>query len=277
MTDVWASQGRILATVTGIASDLNVPQGMILTAINFPADSIDSSQAQLLVSIQQNADVESSQARILVAAKGRVSNPNLKAWYYNLDSHQFYVLRLGDFKTLIYDLATEQWTWFASEENQYWRLNVGMNWNTPGSNAHEKGSNIVVGDDSIGMLWILGPETGYDESPDDETTAIRFPRIATGQSIARGRTYIPSYEVYLTASGGNPALTGSEVTLSISDDAGHTYTSAGSITIEPGNFNQDLAWRSLGRFSAPGRLFKIEDDGAFRRIDGLDISDGSAV
>jgi len=51
---------------------------------------------------------------------------------------------------------------------------------------------------------------------------------------------------------------------------------AGAITVEPGNYFQEFAWRSLGKIGAPGRLFQLVDYGAFARIDELDIDDGTA-
>jgi hypothetical protein len=34
-----------------------------------------------------------------------------------------------------------------------------------------------------------------------------------------------------------------------------------------------LSWYSLGQIQAPGRLFRITDDGAVARIDGMEMND----
>ena len=92
--------------------------------------------------------------------------------------------------------------------------------------------------------------------------------------INRERNFRPCYQVYLTGSFGEPGYSGATVTLKYSDDLGNSYADAGSYTITEGDFNQEIAWRSLGRIVPSGRLFRVEDNGAFARIDGLDVDLG---
>jgi hypothetical protein len=63
------------------------------------------------------------------------------------------------------------------------------------------------------------------------------------------------------------------LTLYTSDDAGKTYDDHGLVTVEAGNFDAEISWYSLGQMTAPGRLFKIVDNGAVARIDGLEMND----
>jgi hypothetical protein len=72
---------------------------------------------------------------------------------------------------------------------------------------------------------------------------------------------------------GDPAYDGAEVNLSISDDAGVTFDDMGNIVVNMGADYPELSWYSLGQITAPGRLFKITDDGAIARIDGLEMND----
>lgn len=275
--EIRIPQARTLGTISSIATDLRLSQARTLAVYNFPAEEIDVTQGRILVTGKVTNVIEISQARTLGITRGRVYNPKLRAWPFNLDTHRFYVLRLGEDKTLVYDLQTEQWSHWATGDFQFWRPTIGMNWKTPGSNAFSSGSNVVLGDDTFGLLWMLDPEQGYDESPVDRTIQRRFPRVAEAQMISRARDIIPVFQIYLTADLGAPALTGSEVELLYSDDQGHSYVSAGTIEVEEGNYAQEFAWRSLGIISAPGRLFRIADNGAFARIDGLDILNGSAT
>lgn len=272
--NIEVSQGRTNVTAI-INGPIQVSLARSLAVYNFPTPSMELSQARVLSTGQVNNVIEVSQARTLAVVRGRVYNPKLRAWTFRLDSHEFYVLRLADEKTLVYDMTAGQWYWWSSEDFNYWRLNIGMNWRSPGQNSFNFGSNIVAGDHAFGLLWFLDPEQGYDDDPTGGGIFYTFPRVATGQMIARSRNYVGCYEVFLTASGGFPALTGSQVTLEYSDDVGNTYVNAGSLVATAGNYNQEFAWRSLGKFGAPGRLFRITDNGAFPRIDGLDINDGS--
>ena len=90
----------------------------------------------------------------------------------------------------------------------------------------------------------------------------------------RGRNAIPVYSVDLTASLGDPSLENNTVTLEYSDDQGHTYLTADEPHVaEAGNYAQEFSWHSLGQVRAPGRLFRLTDDGAFARIDSLDVNE----
>lgn len=234
---------------------------------------IEASAVFLPSVVKYSPDVETSALAAVVVARGRVSNPLLNPWAFTLDGHDFVVFNLGtEEKTLVYDLSTQQWSHFSTEGLASWRVRAGFNWKTSGNVAHEYGSNVIVGDDSTGTLWVLNPRQGYDEAPRDPALTVPFPRSATGQVITRGRQFIPIYDVYLTASGGAPAVSGSSVSLLYSDDRGNNYVNAGAQVANEGEYNQEFAWRSLGLVRAPGRLFRIEDDGAFARIDGLDVN-----
>lgn len=196
---------------------------------------------------------------------------NLRVWGYSLDDHDMYVLRVGTFETFIYDLKTGQWAHWASPDRNNWRAHVGCNWlgMSAATFANGFGSDVVAGDDTTGVLWILDPTAGQD---DDPTTGdpTPFTRVVIGGIPASGRDTIPCGAVELTASLGNPALTGATVTLRTSDDAGHSYVSHGSQTMTAGTFNQVVEWRALGQIKAPGRIFELSDNGVMR-LSGLDM------
>ena len=66
-------------------------------------------QARIVAAEEADNNLEISQSRLLVAVRGRPGNPRLRDWTFSLDGHDFYVLRLGDDLTLVYDATTEQW------------------------------------------------------------------------------------------------------------------------------------------------------------------------
>ena len=277
------SQLVTLAAVRVAAANLRLPQYAPLVAVNYHAKNINATNSNLLVAFRAHAaNLSTSNLQALVAVQGRPNNPKLRAWVFDLDGHQFYVLKLGTKgKTLVYDLTTQTWSWWATSDQIFWRATTGINWIDHGQQGYINGSNVVVGDDTVGILWVLNPEQGYDDSiyQAERSSGVQVPfdRIATAQMITRMRQYVPVYQAYLTANMGDPKVNGAYASLSYSDDIGNTYVSAGNITAIPGNYNQEFAWRSLGAFGPAGRLFQIYDNGAFARIDGLDITSGPAA
>ncbi len=89
----------------------------------------------------------------------------------------------------------------------------------------------------------------------------------------RGRENMPCYAAWLTTDMGDPAYDGAGVRLEISDDGGVTFEDMGLVPITLGAAYPEIAWYSLGQIEAPGRLFKITDDGAIMRIDGMEMND----
>lgn len=272
-----APQGGSLAVVEQVAKDMNSTSLQPMAVYNVPSQNMKVTYGNSFVVYRAQAlDVEVTSSRLMAVVRGKIDNPKLKAWTYTLDGHDFYVLRLGTYgRTLVYDLSTGEWSWWSSNNDIRWRPSIGINWRSSDTLPNAYGSNVVVGDDSYGVLWVLDPNYGLDQGLLDAEKTVKFPRVATGQMINRLRNFRPCYQVYLTASTGEPAYTGAEVTLSYSDDIGHTFKLAGSKTVVEEDYSQELAWRSLGRIAPAGRIFRIYDEGAFARIDSLDVLDGS--
>jgi len=273
--EIRAPQSGLIAAVRQSAQEMNLPQAQVLVAYNIPAEEIRVTYGGSNViyrRFSQQMQVTSSQ--VMIVGRGKIENPRLKSWWYTLDGHDNFILRLGTTgKTLVFDVTTGQWAWWASPDSSRWRANVGMNWKSSGSIPGQYGSNVIVGDDSYGVLWVLDPEKGADDPlfGSDETP---FLRVATGQMITKDRNTIPVYSVDLTASSGYPYVSANTVTLEYSDDQGNTYVSADEpqVSVQE-NYNQGFTWRSLGQIRYPGRLFKITDNGAFSRIDSLDVNE----
>lgn len=199
----------------------------------------------------------------------------LRTWTATLAGHDFYFLRLGPDATLVYDDYSEEWVEWSDADLDTWRAQCGINWVGGEALATIYSSNIIAGDDTLGLLWFLDPNQPFDDSPDPdaEIQQIYFPRIIQGQVIKTGREVEPCYAVWLTTDMGAPAYGGAGVNLEISDDAGATYNDMSTITATTGKMSPEFAWYSLGQIGAPGRLFKITDDGAIARIDSFEMND----
>ena len=61
------------------------------------------------------------------------------------------------------------------------------------------------------------------------------------------------------------------IKMRFSDDGGQTYSDDFVVELTAGEFDGEIAWRSLGSFMAPGRVFQFEDVGGLLRIDGADV------
>ena len=272
---VRVSQGGVSAVGEG-EPDVRVSQAGVLAVGIIPTEFVEASQAGVQTVTFAEPDVRASQAGVMVVGRGRVADPNLRAWVYWLDNHWFYVLHLPTGWTLVYDLTTEQWSVFGSGQTTKWRAFQGTNWLGSGALMNTYGSNVLCGDDGNGALYLLNPLSPTDDSAilgaEDPQT---FLRRITGQVSVRGNTLRPCFGVELGGSVGENEAAYTDVTLYTSDDSGHTYDDHGTLSVDPADYGARLDWNSgLGSFAAPGRLFRIEDYGALARIDWLDMEDG---
>lgn len=179
-----------------------------------------------------------------------------RAWTYTLDGHTFYVLDLGAEGTFVYDLDTEQWSQFQTN---------GGNWSMVGGCMF--GQRIMAGDLATTDVWELVPSAVKDSG----SNAYEITHITTGGVSLRTRNYISCSSLRVAASFGQlDDVAGVNMTLSFSDDQGQTWTTPAVIALTEGNYSGEIAWRSLGSFAAPGRIFQLTDSGGLIRIDGVD-------
>lgn len=217
--------------------------------------------------------VKSHQVAVYAWVKGYVEQPHVRAWTYSLDGHDFYVLRLATLWTVCLDLTTGQWSEWFGHSLPYWRAHTGINWLGMGADTANRlyGTNVVAGDDRAGILWMLDPTTGIDDGVTAGSAAVEFNRSVTGIVQQRMRASTPCGGVYLTVSLGQPIVAGAAITLDYSDDGGNSYVTAGSVTVDSTDYTQEIAFRSLGLIRAPGRVFRITDNGASVRINACDL------
>lgn len=270
---VTGSDGQTFVSIVGESSPaVKVSLLTPVVVYNYPADYDYTSQAYTVAVAESQAQVYDSQSFVVVVYRGRLENYNVRTWTFNLDGHEFYCITLGETSTLVYDLTTEQWAEWSTPGYDVWRAHRGCNWVSLSTESYSSGANstVVAGDNNYGRLWFVDPTIGYDEDVvTGENTPFARKVIAGVKGSMRQTQQVGA--VYLTASMATPQLTGASITLRTSDDAGNNWTDHGTITVEPGNYDQEFSWRSLGAIRRPGRLFEITDDGASVRIDSLDM------
>lgn len=264
-----------------ITPHIRAPQGQVAVVYNVPTPHMHTTQAAVQVTERKVAtDISVTQAFVMAVVDGRVATPQVRASTFTLDGHDFYMIRLGDNETILYDVSSQQWVDWASDPLPFWRANCAINWVGAQSIGYVNGNtDIVVGDDTWGLLYFLDPTQPYDDYPDENAASdlqqVPFNRVIMSQSLAKSREFVPCYAVFL--SGDNYGITAPDFTpfvqLEISDDQGNTWSNVGVITVQPDTFDNDYRWTSLGQFGSPGRLFRITDNGILTRIDALDMND----
>jgi len=257
MTDLRATQAFALAVVgpRSVAANLRVTQAFAVAPVRY------------------DLDVRATQAFVLAIVKRRTYDPTVRAWTFTLDGHDFYVLRLGELETLVYDTHAEQWYVWGSGETNLWALLDGCNWGGGHGFSGSYGSNVLCGSDTNGALFFLDPDGPDDDNATTGSDDLEpFRREAMAQFVLKGYDAVPCWGVQLLGSIGD--VRGSDptdVTLEVSDDRGDTWFDCGTNTLEADSFTARCDWQSLGSISAPGRLFKIIDYGAVHRIDSLEM------
>lgn len=269
--EIRVSQGNAGVVTGGSSPNLQTSQAFAHVVGNLPTDEIQNSQSlNNVVTSGGSPAMQVSQSFLTIVARGRIDDPKVRVWTYTLDGHDYYVLRLGNSETLVYDTYSEEWSVFGSDGTNLWKAFTGINWVGGNNVANSYGSNVIVGDHGNGSLYFLDPEQYKDDSSfgtEDQTT---FERIFQAQLQKRSYDFEKCFAVELLGSIGKMDQSDlTDITLYYSDDQGITYINAGTVSITNEDYSKRVDWRSLGSFSAPGRMFKIIDNGALQRIDSL--------
>jgi hypothetical protein len=274
---IRASNARVTA-LGATSNQVRTAQAFVRVIYNHPTAAIRASNFRVVALGATLNVVRASSAYLTVIVRGRVAHPEVRAWTFTLDGHDFYVLRLGDTETLVYDTYSEQWVDWDGHGLPFWRTSLGMSWLGGRRNASTYGSDVIAGDDTWGLLWFLDPEQGYDDEPDAALPIqqIPFERVISAQMVVSGREAVPCNALFL--SGDNFGLTADDftpsITLEISDDQGQNYDAFDTLFIEPDlTVSNPYQWLSLGQIEQPGRIFRFTDTGVFKRIDSLKMND----
>lgn len=257
-------------------TDLQVSQAFTLAVVETPASAaMRVSQSFVLAPVRTQMNIRVSQAFVLAVVKSRPHDPTVRAWTFASDGHDFYVLRLGDTETLIYDFHAKEWYVWGNGDTNLWAVLDGINWNGGHNYSPSFGSNVLVGSDTNGALYFLDPEgTNDDNATTGSDDPEPFLRETMGQVVVLGYDAVPCFGVELYGSVGDVrAPNPTDVTLEISDNRGFDWLDCGTVSITADDYTARVSWTSLGSMVAPGRLFKISDYGALHRIDALEMQD----
>lgn len=179
-----------------------------------------------------------------------------RAWTYTLDGHTFYVLDLGTEGTFVYDLTTGQWAKFITDGYTRWNVQNGVMW----------GNRVVGGAIDSEDVWEVSATALTDQDGDLQIT-----HLVTGGLQTRSRLKVGVGALRLTGSVGNLGnIAGSTMRMRFSDNNGRTWSRYFDVTLTQGDYDGEIAWRSLGAFAAPGRVFELSDVGGPVRVDGVD-------
>lgn len=194
---------------------------------------------------------------LVVWGSGNPSDARSRAWTFVLDGHTFYVLDLGAEGTFLYDLETGEWCQFQTDGYTGWNMRDGVRWGETG--------RVVAGDSTTDIMWELKPDALLDEGFRSIT------HVVTGGLVTRSRVYVGVEAVRVAGSIGTLREASTVFKMRFSDDGGNTWSDDFVVELVEGEFDGEVAWRSLGSFMAPGRVFEFTDIGGMLRIDGADV------
>jgi len=198
----------------------------------------------------------------IVWRTGDPSGVRQRAWTFDFDGHTFYVLDLGSNGTLVYDILTQQWSRFRTAGYGGWNFKNGFHWRS--------GKMVIGGADGSGQLLKLTPQSFLDEGWRPviyEVTGI----LQTG-----GVDFLRQYALRMVGSAGVLADSISPTLfMEFSDDRGVTWGPTYQIELTT-NTRQRIEFRSLGAFTAPGRMFRIYDEGGIKFIANVEADIGGA-
>lgn len=180
-----------------------------------------------------------------------------RAWAFVVDGHWFYVLDLGAEGTYLFDKSTRKWSHWYTQGFVNWDIANGTMW----------GQRIVGGDLATTDVWEVSPTQLKDNG------SLNITHVVTGLVSTRSRDFTSCDVVRVAASLGLlDDVTGATFNLRFSDDNGQTFGPTYSVTLVQGNYHDEVAFRSLGSFNSPGRVFELSDTGGLIRIDGCDMN-----
>ena len=196
----------------------------------------------------------------VVWATGDLDGSRQRAWTFDFDGHTFYVLDLGASGTPVYDTLTGQWSRFRTAGYGGWNFKNGFHWRT--------GKMVIGGADGSGQLLRLSAQSFLDEGWRPVIYEVR------GMVQTTSKDFIRQYALRMIGATGLLADSISPATkMQFSDDRGVTWSPVFTLELTP-NSRQRIEFRSLGAFTAPGRIFRIYDEGGIKFIANVEAHMG---
>lgn len=254
------SQAAALVVYTDKSEARLSQMALLASYVPRQARAVRVSQVSALVTYENeefNVPRASQVYELVVWGAGIGSDVRSRAWTFVLDGHTFYVLDLGAEGTFLYDLDTGQWCQFVTEGYVGWNMRDGLRWGESG--------RVVGADSTTDIVWELIPDATLDEGFRSIT------HVVTGGVVTRSRVHLGVEAVRVAGSIGTLGEGSTVFKMRFSDDGGNTWSDDFVVELTQGDFDGEVAWRSLGSFMAPGRVFEFTDIGGMLRIDGADV------
>lgn len=194
---------------------------------------------------------------VVIAAEGVIPPlPEARSSFaFYLDGHFFYGIHVEGQGTFVLDRTTNQWAQYASGSLELWNARYHIKWNDT-FYASSLTDNSVVSIDPDSVL-------------DDSFRVNEF--TVTGRLESQSRRWIANADAQLFGSIG---LRGGAVNLSFSDNEGDTFSPDRTVNMAANARDANIIFYNLGSIRAPGRIYKITDEGALRRIQSLKVQLG---
>lgn len=198
-------------------------------------------------------DVES------VYTTGAPNDLRQRAWSFTWDGHKCYALDLGTNGTVVYDFTTGEWSRFnTSGFGGHWNMKNGFDWRAA--------RKTVAGDTSTGKLYAMDPTSFFDDGWRPSVYEVN------GVLFATDIGYHKQYALRMLGSTGRNADDEAPVLKMVfSDDNGATWSNEYSVALTADS-KARIEFRSLGSFTAPGRIFRLYDTGGLKFI-GMVVAD----
>ena len=210
--------------------------------------------AQVVHSGDGGAMVRDSHGSLqVVYTTGVADDTRQRAWTFDFDGHTFYVLDLGSSGSLVYDLTTGQWSKFQTAGyGGHWDMKNGFHW--------RDGKMVVAGQAGTNVIHHLDPDSFFDEGWRPIEYEVRGV-VPTG-----GKDYVRQYALRMIGSAG---ITADDIApvlhMQFSDDQGDSWSAEYTVPLQQ-DTRQRIEFRSLGAFTAPGRIFRLYDKGGLKFI-----------
>ena len=176
-----------------------------------------------------------------------------RAWGFVADGHATYVLDLGPKGALVFDATTRQWSrWESKGYAGHWDFKNGFQWIS---------GRMVVGGSAVGGgVRRIDPDTHLDEGWRPVDYEVR------GALFTGGTDRLRQYALRLIGATGQPADEQAPVLkMRFSDDQGVTWSPEHTMRLKT-DTRQRIEFRSLGAFAAPGRIFRLYDEGGIKYL-----------
>lgn len=256
--DVQDSGAQLLLTRGSTDGGPTVTQMVLLAAYGPPETQFGRvPQLQLLMARAgeegQVTTIVTQAATLIAYGAHAPAQARSASWTFVMDGHRFYVLPLGPEGDWAWDTTTQEWCQLQTQGFDGLNFTHGVMW----------GLRVMGGDSLYNYLYELDPNQPLDEG------FRTVKRMVTGGIATRSRAYIGVGNFTLTASVGDDNTVLNPISLAFSDDNGFSWSQEFNVPLTDQS-TQTLIWSSLGGFAAPGRVFRVTDDGGPVRFDGAD-------